>query len=108
MSKIIQKPRECRNAHCGAMCCPIQAEEMQTMWGGNPNKCPMFERRDDLYMEKSIPLEKVKQAREEMNDLDYLINDAKYSDRETRVCNVDILVNEFYEIMNKLIAESEG
>ena len=55
----------------------------------------------------AIPLDKVKQAREEMNDLDYLINDAKYSDWETRICNVDILVSEFYEIMNKLIAESE-
>jgi hypothetical protein len=56
---------------------------------------------------QAIPLAKVKKAREEMNDLDYLINDAKYSDRETRVCNVDILVNEFYEIMDNLIAESE-
>ena len=56
---------------------------------------------------KNDMLAKIKQAREEMNDLDYLINDAKYSDRETRVCNVDILVNEFYEIIDKLIAESE-
>lgn len=75
---------------------------------------------DELYQEshlyksimeqeviQAIPLDKIKQAREEMNDLDYLINDAKYSDWETRVCNVDILVNEFYEIMDKLIAESE-
>lgn len=62
---------------------------------------------DSAKTVQAIPLDKVKQAREEMNDLDYLINDAKYSDRETRVCNVDILVNEFYEIMDKLIAESE-
>lgn len=57
---------------------------------------------------KNDILDKVKQAREEMHDLDYLINDAKYSDQETRAYNVDMLVTEFYEIMDKLIAESEG
>ena len=57
---------------------------------------------------KAVTLDRIKQAREEMHDLDYLINDAKYSDRETRAYNVDMLVTEFYEIMDKLIAESEN
>lgn len=52
-------------------------------------------------------MNRIKQAREEIDDLDYLINDAKYSDQETRAYNVDSLVTEFYEIMDKLIAESE-
>lgn len=39
----------------------------------------------------------------EMENLDYLINDTKYSDNETRIHNVDILINAFFEIMNKLI-----
>ena len=56
---------------------------------------------------QAIPLYKIKQARDKMHDLDYLINDAKYSDQETRAHNVDILVTEFYEIIDKLI-ETEG
>jgi hypothetical protein len=55
----------------------------------------------------AIPLDKAKKAREEIDNLDYLINDAKYSDQETRAHNVDILVNKFYEIIDKLIAESD-
>lgn len=97
MSKTIQKPRECRNAHCGAMCCPIQAEEMQTMWGGNPNKCPYYERRDDLYMDKSIPLEKVKQAREEI---------AKVYPKS--IFDHDKALRTTLQIIDDLIAESEG
>jgi hypothetical protein len=96
MSKIIQKPRECRNAHCGAMCCPIQVEEMQTMWGGKPNKCPYYERRDDLYMDKSIPLEKVKQAIKEIQKL--------------RGCSCscsDGIIDDVEDILDRLI-ESEG
>ena len=64
----------------------------------------------DLKLEKmeqiinnSISIDRVKQAKKEMENLDYLINDAKYSDNETRIHNVDILVDAFFEIMNKLI-----
>lgn len=42
--KTIQRPLECRNAHCGAMCSPAQAEGVY-----NPNRCIFYERRDDLY-----------------------------------------------------------
>ena len=103
MSKTIQKPRECRNAHCGAMCCPIQAEEMQTMWGGKPNKCPYYERRDDLYMDKldkSIPLDKVKKARE---DIEQAYGDYDGYDPDA-LCAYSSRVD---EILDKLIAESE-
>ena len=48
MNKIIQRPLVCRNAHCGAMCSPADAEFM-----GNPSKCYKYERRDDLYLPKS-------------------------------------------------------
>jgi hypothetical protein len=65
MSKTIQKPLACRNAHCGAMCSPADAEFSRS----NPSKCYNYERRDDLYMVKSIPLDKVKQAREEIKQL---------------------------------------
>jgi hypothetical protein len=69
---------------------------MQTMWGGNPNKCPYYERRDDLYMDKSIPLDKVKQAREEIQKL--------------RGCSCscsDGIIDDVEDILDKLI-ESEG
>ena len=104
MSKTIQKPRECRNAHCGAMCCPIQAEEMQTMWGGKPNKCPYYERRDDLYMDKldkSIPLDKVKQARRELDKLRF------YGAKFTDGYKIFIDREEVFSIIDKLVAESE-
>lgn len=52
-------------------------------------------------------MNRIKQAREKIDDLDYLINDAKYSDQETRAHNVDSLVAEFYEIIDKLITKSE-
>ena len=38
--KILQKPFNCRNAHCGAMCSPADAE----MWSNNPEKCPNYKR----------------------------------------------------------------
>jgi hypothetical protein len=65
MIKTIQRPLACRNAHCGAMCSPADAEFFRS----NPSKCYNYERRDDLYMVKSIPLDKVKQAREEIKQL---------------------------------------
>lgn len=102
MSKIIQKPRECRNAHCGAMCCPIQVEEMQIMWGGNPNKCPYYERRDDLYMDKAIPLDKVKQAREKIRKAIGAPICGEYIRR-----GHDMGLRESLEILDKLIESEE-
>lgn len=61
-SKILQKPLACRNAHCGAMCSPADAEFFRS----NPSKCCNYEQREDLYMVKSIPLDKVKKAFEEI------------------------------------------
>jgi len=59
MIKTIQRPLACRNAHCGAMCSPADAEFFRS----NPSKCYNYERRDDLYMTKSIPSDKVKCTR---------------------------------------------
>ena len=87
MSKTIQRPPACRNAHCGAMCTPAQAE----FWDWTPHGCPHYERRDDLYMDKAIPLEKVKQAREEMEKASYTES-----------------IDDVLEILDKLISESEG
>lgn len=67
MSKTIQRPLACRNAHCGAMCYPAQAEDMFTFCGGNPYKCFNYERRDDLYRQTEL-LDKIKKAREEMEN----------------------------------------
>lgn len=36
----LQKPLKCRNANCGAMCSPANAE----MWSENPEKCPNYKR----------------------------------------------------------------
>lgn len=63
MNKTIQRPLACRNAHCGAMCSPADAEFM-----GNPSKCYKYERRDDLYRQAEI-LDKIKQARNEIYNL---------------------------------------
>jgi len=105
MNKIIQKPRECRNAHCGAMCCPIQAEEMQTMWGGNSNKCPYYERRDDLYMDKAIPLDRIKQAREEIANINPVYS--TIGDRIPVLKNCDDIKAEVLEILDRLIESEE-
>ena len=37
---MLQKPLKCRNANCGAMCSPANAE----MWSDNPEKCPNYKR----------------------------------------------------------------
>lgn len=37
---MLQKPLNCRNANCGAMCSPVDAE----MWSDNPEKCPYYKR----------------------------------------------------------------
>lgn len=68
MGKTIQRPLACRNAHCGAMCFPLQAEEMERIWDGKPSKCPFYERRDDLYRNNEL-LDQVKKVREEIQKL---------------------------------------
>ena len=99
MSKTIQRPLACRNAHCGAMCSPADAEDLYTMFGGNPNKCFNYERRDDLYRQTEL-LDKIKKAREEIRKLDD-INPDYPMDRSIHVSR-----NEVLEILDKLI-ESE-
>lgn len=99
MSKTIQRPLACRNAHCGAMCSPADAEDLYTMFGGNPNKCFNYERRDDLYRQTEI-LDKVKKAREEMAKL---TTPPQYHDEDYYICGVD----DCLEILDKMIAESE-
>ena len=99
MSKTIQRPLACRNAHCGAMCYPAQAEDMFTFCGGNPYKCFNYERRDDLYRQTEL-LDKIKKAREEIRKLDD-INPDYPMDRTIHVSR-----NEVLEILDKLI-ESE-
>lgn len=100
MSKTIQRPLACRNAHCGAMCYPAQAEDMFTIWGGNPNKCPDYERRDDLYRQTEL-FDKIKKAREEMESK--LYKGATSTEFIWRNAGVNMCL----EIMDKLIAESE-
>lgn len=41
----------------------------------------------------------------EILDLDYLVNDAKYSDSETRCHNVDYLMSEILKIIDNHISE---
>ena len=115
MSKTIQRPLACRNAHCGAMCCPIQAEEMYRIWGGNPNKCPYYERRDDLYRKTEI-LDKIKQARKQIIDeKDFAYADFEQYKEEVLGVEAGELPDDDFrygmerclEILNKLIAESE-
>jgi len=36
----LQKPLKCRNANCGSMCSPADAE----FWSDNPEKCPNYKR----------------------------------------------------------------
>ena len=50
---IIQKPLKCRNANCGAMCSPADAE----FWSINPEKCPNYkkvERQTGEWIEEKI------------------------------------------------------
>lgn len=66
--KIIQKPLVCRNAHCGASCSPIIAEQFTGLSQKDITKCPYYERRDDLYMKNhtNIEREKIDNAIEEI------------------------------------------
>ncbi len=65
MSKTIQKPLACRNAHCGAMCSPADAEFYSKLFGNNPRKCYNYEQRDDLYQNNEL-LDRVKSVRKEL------------------------------------------
>ena len=98
MSKILQRPLACRNAHCGAMCSPADA----SFFGGNPSICLNYERRDDLYRDDKL-LDKVKKAREKIDDLDRYFDNDLYSDNEDSMFKC----NEVLNILDKLIAESE-
>lgn len=62
---------------------------------------------NECTIEDVVPLEKVKQAKDEIHNLDE-IEYAKYSDAESRVSNVNELVEAVLNIMDKLIEESEG
>ncbi len=93
--RVLQKPLKCRNAHCGAMCCPAQAETCN----GEPTKCFYYERRDDLYMPKYVSIDRVKQAIEEMQEKAYYMDDI--------YCMKTIKIDDALEILDKLIAESE-
>lgn len=99
MSKTIQSPLACRNAHCGAMCSIADAEDMFTFFGGNPNKCPNYERRDDLYRQTEL-LDKVKKAREEIAEL---VTPPQYHDEDYYLCGVE----DCLEILDKLIESEE-
>ena len=105
MSKTIQRPLACRNAHCGAMCYPAQAEDMFTFCGGNPYKCFNYERRDDLYRQTEI-LDKVKKARKEIDELDgdYLTT---YEGASKIGYGKYVPIEDVLEILDKLISESE-
>ena len=41
-ARQIQKPLKCRNANCGAMCSPADAE----IWSNDPKKCPNYKMRN--------------------------------------------------------------
>lgn len=97
MSKTIQRPLTCRNANCGAMCYPAQAEDMFTFCGGNPNKCFNYERRDDLYRQTEL-LDKTKKAREQMLDSKF--------DGKT-VLTYNDAINDCVKILDKLIESEE-
>ena len=64
MSKILLRPQECINAHCGAMCSPIDAEFCDC----NPRKCFKYERRDDLYLPKHLTLDELKTMKKEIDE----------------------------------------
>jgi len=98
MIKTIQRPLACRNAHCGAMCSPADAEFFRS----NPSKCYNYERRDDLYMVKSIPLDKVEKVREEIQKLVDMCGDDSLADLNTK-SGLGLAL----EKIDKLIAESE-
>ena len=98
MNKTMQRPLACRNAHCGAFCCPADA----SFCGGNPSICLNYERRDDLYRDDKL-LDKVKKAREKIDDLDRYFDNDLYSDNEDSMFKC----NEVLNILDKLIAESE-
>lgn len=90
MAKIIQKPLVCREAHCGVMCSPIDAEDMFTFYGSNPNKCPNYERRDDLYRNNEL-------------DGEYLIEKMNKKDKEVILRYINLLGEEI--LRDKKIAE---
>lgn len=102
MSETIQRPRVCRNAHCGAGCCPIQAEDMLRICNNNPYKCYYYERRDDLYQHTEIQ-DKVNQAKKEISN-----KVLKYSGSGNEVTQAYCDgFKDSLKILNNLIKESE-
>lgn len=97
MYKTLQRPLKCRNEHCGAMCCPAQVE----MCNSEPTKCFYYERRDDLYVPKSISVERIKQAIQVMDDL---------ANHKIKPISFDqsVAIDMCIDIIKRLIAESEG
>lgn len=103
MSKTLQKPLACRNAHCGAMCSPADAE----IFHSNPSECWNYERRDDLYRETEL-LAKIKEAREELEELateTLYIYDMENPYISSAVEYVSL--TEIRELLDELIAEGE-
>lgn len=103
MNKTIQRPLACRNAHCGAMCSPADAE----FFGSNPSKCFNYERRDDLYRKTEI-LDKVKRARQDIAELDGKYEQINYGTYYENKMDSDkyVRISEVLAILDKLI-ESE-
>lgn len=116
MTKTIQRPLACRNAHCGAMCSPADASFMR-----NPSECYNYERRDDLYQKNEL-LDKVKKAREEIEEKAFteeifdedIFNSTNTESvsRETVECESYVetevvRLSDILEILDRLIAERE-
>ena len=67
----------------------------------------VVEALNDIPLSNVIEIDSIAKVLEsikaEINDLDYMIDDAKYSDTETRVHNVDCLIDEIMEIIDNHI-----
>ena len=48
-----RRPKECRNAYCGASCCQAQYEAFVRLTNGNVYKCPWYVKREDLYKKEN-------------------------------------------------------
>ncbi len=102
MSKTLQRPLACRNAHCGAFCSPADA----SFCGGNPSRCDNYERRDDLYRKTEI-LDKVKEAKKEIMDNSETL--VIYGEDDTTQKYYEVMeVSRILEILDKIIEEREA